>query len=229
MEINAPEIISSEIESEYIAADPDVIISDYNSVEPTADPEEQKVHVQNIETDALTNDVFNSGVDEIVSALDPDAVSEDVFRDYPQFLSASDIDLPDYSVIFQMNGVNIYFPTEYSDDIILVDGMLINLGANYTVGAQIDGYDVSNYLSSEITIPTFHSSTWYQYLQNYGQPYRVVDRYVSNYGSISSSTRDSVSLEFSGGNSWSGFTFERIALLGIFIMVFIIFLFRKGK
>lgn len=179
--------------------------------------------------DALTNDVFNQGVQDIVNSVNPDAVQNDVYRDYGVGFALGDVDLPEYVTKYQVNGVDIYFPTDYAEDVFVVDGMLVNLGANYTVGAQIDGYDVSNYLSSEITIPTYHSSTWYQYMQNYGQPYRVVDRYVSNYGSISSSTRDSVSLEFSGSPGWAGFTFEKVSLLLILSMLFIMFVFRKGS
>lgn len=137
-------------------------------------------------------------------------------------------DLPDYAVIYECNGVEVVFPTSYAEQVFVSDGMLVNLGSNYTAGLQIDGYNVSNYLSSEITIPTYHSSTWYQYLQTYGQPYRIVDRYVNNYGSISSSTRESVFVEWSGGNPWEGFTFDRIAMFIIIAILGIILVFRKG-
>lgn len=179
--------------------------------------------------DLLTNETYNSGIESLVNAIDPDSVYEEVYYvDYgiPYNLGVS---LPDYAVVYYCNDQEVVFPTEYAEQILISDGLLINLGSNYTAGLEIEGYDVSNYLSSEITIPTYHSSTWYQYLQSYGQPYRIVDRYVNNYGSISSSTRSSVSVEWSGGNPWAGFTFEKIALFSILAILIIMFVFRKGK
>lgn len=177
----------------------------------------------------LTNEVYMSGVNELVNSIDTYSVNEEVaYIDYPTFYAA-DPELPDYAVVYECDGVQVVFPTDYADDIIVADGMLINLGANYTAGAQIAGYDVSNYLSSEITIPTYHSSTWYQYLQTYGQPYRIVDRYVNTNGYISSSTRSSVAVEWSGGNAWEGFTFDRAALFIVIAILAIMLIFRKGR
>lgn len=179
--------------------------------------------------DALTNESYMSGVNLLVDSIDPYSVNEEVpFIDYPT-VYAADPELPDYAVVYDCDGVQIVFPSSYADDILVIDGMLINLGGNYTAGAKIDGYDVSNYLSSEITIPTYHSSTWYQYLQTYGQPYRIVDRYVNQYGNISSSTRGSVSIEWSGGNQWEGFTFDRAALFIVIGILAIMLIFRKGR
>ena len=179
--------------------------------------------------DMLTNDVYLEGVNTLVNSIEPYDINEEVpFVDYPTFYAA-DPELPDYAVVYECDGVQIVFPSSYADDIIVVDGMLINLGANYTAGAVISGANVSNYLSSEITIPTYHSSTWYQYNQTYGQPYRVVDRYVNNYGNISSSTRESVFLEWTGGNPWEGFTFDRAALFIVIGILAFMLLFRKGK
>ncbi len=186
--------------------------------------------IQNVDSsEKFTSSEFNAGINELISNINPDTVQEDIYSDIPAVYASSDVELPDYVVSFDVNGVPIYFPTEYAEDIVIVDGMLINLGSSYTVGVQIGGHNVSNYLSSEITIPTYHSSTWYQYLQNYGQPYRVVDRYVSNNNYISSSTRNIVSLEFSGGNPWQGFTFQNIALFGILALLLVMFIFRKGS
>lgn len=176
----------------------------------------------------LTNDVYSSGIDELVNVIDPYSVNDEVlYVDHGTYFSVVS-DLPDYAVIYECNGVEVVFPTSYAEQVFVSDGMLVNLGSNYTAGLQIDGYNVSNYLSSEITIPTYHSSTWYQYLQTYGQPYRIVDRYVNNYGSISSSTRESVFVEWSGGNPWEGFTFDRIAMFIIIAILGIILVFRKG-
>lgn len=177
----------------------------------------------------LTNDIYISGVDALVDAIDPDSVNEEVYYvDRGTFYNLGS-DLPDFAVVYECNGIEVVFPTDYAEDLFVSDGMLVNLGSNYTAGLQMDGYSVDNYLSSEITIPTYHSSTWYQYLQSYGQPYRIVDRYVSNYGSISSSTRNSVSVEWSGGNPWEGFTFDRAAMFIVIVVLLIMLVFRKGK
>lgn len=204
-----------------------------NSTESTEveSTEKESVVIPEIEfpEDLLTNETYLNGIDNLVNRIDPDSVNEEVYYvDRGSFYSVAG-DLPDYAVVYQCNGIDVVFPTNYAEQIYISDGMLVNLGSNYTAGLQIDGYSVSNYLSSEITIPTYHSSTWYQYLQSYGQPYRIVDRYVNNYGSISSSTRDSVSLEWSGGNPWQGFTFDRIAIYLILLILAIMLIFRKGK
>lgn len=179
--------------------------------------------------DILTNETYINGVNELVNTIDPLSVNEEVYYVDRGTVYALAADLPDYAVVYACNNVEVVFPMEYAEAIVLSDGMLINLGNSYTAGLQLDGYSVSNYLSSEITIPTYHSATWYQYLQAYGQPYRIVDRYVNTYGSISSSTRETVSVEWSGGNPWEGFTFERIALFGILALIAVMFIFRKGR
>lgn len=182
-----------------------------------------------IPEDILTNETYLTGVNELINSVDPYSVNEEVpFVDYPT-VYAADPELPDYAVVYECDGVQVVFPTSYADDIIVSDGMLINLGSNYTAGALISGAEVDNYLSSEITIPTYHSSTWYQYLQTYGQPYRIVDRYVNQYGNISSSTRQSVAVEWSGGNTWEGFTFDKAALFLILALLGFIAIFRKGR
>ena len=179
--------------------------------------------------DILTNEVYMNGINQLVVTIDDESVHEEVlYVDRGTFYNLGS-DLPDYAVVYECNGIEVVFPTDYAEDIIISDGMLVNLGASYTAGLQLDGYSVDNYLSSEITIPTYHSATWYQYLQSYGQPYRIVDRYVNNYGNISSSTRGSVSVEWSGGNPWEGFTFDRAALFIVIVVLFIMLIFRKGN
>lgn len=237
--MNEPTIISSDIAEEMAALKDESSSSESSepsdsseTSEPTETSEEiiQTVVVPVVPDDILTNETYLNGVNYLVDTIDPYSVNEEVmYQDYPAFYASGEVELPDYAVVFEVNGYEVIFPTTYADDIMVVDGLLINLGSNYTAGVQMDGYSVNNYLSSEITIPTYHSSTWYQYLQTYGQPYRIVDRYVSNYGSISSSTRDYVNVEWSGGNPWQGFTFDRIALYFIVVLLAVIFIFRKGK
>lgn len=183
-----------------------------------------------IPDDILTNDIYMQGVTELVNKIDSESVNDEVYYvDRGSFFALGDLELPDYAVVYQCQGVDVVFPTDYAENIIIADGLLINLGSNYTAGAQIDGYDVSNYLSSEITIPTYHSSTWYQYLQTYGQPYRIVDRYVNNNGYISSSTRSSVAVEWSGGNPWEGFNFSKASMFIVICILAFMLVFRKGK
>lgn len=226
-----PVIISSEVAEEVEKAN-ETTESTESTESSTADstemPESDSSAAPVVPDDILTNETYLNGVNYLVDKIDPYSVNGEVYYvDYGTFYS-SGFELPDYAVIFQCNGVDVVFPTDYADEILIVDGMVVNLGANFTAGLQLDGYVVDNYLSSEITIPTYHSATWYQYLQSYGQPYRIVDRYVNNYGSISSSTRDSVFVEWSGGNPWQGFTFDRIALFMIIGFLAFMLLFRKG-
>ena len=234
MATNDPEIISSELAAELAAIGETVLTESEAKFDDAAsstelDDKESAAVVIEFPEDLLTNETYLHGINELVTTIDPDSVNEEVFYvDYGTFYNVGG-ELPDYTVVFQCNGVDVIFPTDYAEEIIVTDGMLINLGSNYTAGLQIDGYDVSNYLSSEITIPTYHSATWYQYLQSYGQPYRIVDRYVNNYGSISSSTRSSVAVEWSGGNPWAGFTFDRIAMFITIVILFMMFIFRKGS
>ena len=201
-----------------------------------SDPEEDVVSVSSgdaastvLPDDLLTNEIYNNGIESLVNAIDPDSVNEEIIYEDRGSMYNLGVDLPDYAVVYACNGIEVVFPTSYAEDIIISDGMLINLGSSYTAGLQIEGYSVDNYLSSELTIPTYHSSTWYQYLQSYGQPYRIVDRYVNNYGSIASSTRSSVSVEWSGGNPWEGFTFDRAAMFIVIVVLFVMLVFRKGK
>lgn len=170
--------------------------------------------------DYLDKQTFNEGVDQILTAME-ETEEEVVVGELPSFYASGDIDTSYSAVVFECNGVQVYFPSSYADDVSVIDGMLVNYGANYTLGALLDSYSVSNYVNSEITVPTYHSATWYQYLAQYGQPYRVVDRYINNYGSLSSSTRESVDLEFSGGNDWAGYGAVKLFLFFIVILLLI--------
>lgn len=227
--LNQPTILSSEVQNE--------VMQPFESSEEIIEVveisseilENSSSNVIYMDEDILTNETFLDGINQLIDTIDPLSVNEEViFQDYPSIFF-NRLDLPDYSVIYEVNGYEVVFPTSYADNVCVRDGMLVNLGDSYVAGVKMDGYSVNNYLSSEITIPTFHSSTWYQYLQTYGQPYRIVDRYVNTNGNISSTTRASVNVEWSGGNLWEGFTFNRISIFIILILVSFIFLFRKGR
>lgn len=228
-----PVIISSEVAEEVEKAN-ETTESTEGTESGTADSTEKSESDTSaapvVPEDILTNETYLNGVSYLVDTIDPLSVNEEVlYVDSPVMYAAGGIELPDYAVVYEVDGVEVVFPTSYADNILVVDGLLINLGDSYTAGAQITGYSVNNYLSSEITIPTYHSSTWYQYLQSYGQPYRIVDRYVNTSGYISSSTRSTVDLTWSGGNPWEGFTFDRIALFMIIGFLTFMLLFRKGR
>ena len=223
---NEPVVMSSEIAEELDLETPE----DTTEIETTETAAAAPVVEIEFPEDLLTNETYINGINELSSKVDPLSVQDEVYYiDSPAMYAAGGMELPDHAVVYQANGIDVVFPTDYADNISVVDGLLINLDSSYTAGAQIDGYSVNNYLSSEITIPTYHSATWYQYLQSYGQPYRIVDRYVNNNGYISSSTRDNVSLEWSGGNPWEGFTFDRTVLFIIMALIAIFFFFRKGS
>lgn len=223
-------IDEQDIQEEVIDIDENMEVVQEEEMDPAGSEPLEEVNSEIYqETDVLTNQVFKDGVNDLMAAIDPYSVHEDVLYQDNGVVFNLRNGLPDYAVTFDCNGVEVVFPTSYAEDIIIQDGMLLNLGSNYTAGLQISGYSVSNYLSSELTIPTYHSSTWYQYLQTYGQPYRIVDRYVNNYGGISSATRESVDIEWSGGNPWQGFTFDRAAMLIVIIVLFVMLIFRKGR
>lgn len=168
--------------------------------------------------DYLDKQTFNDGVSDILSVLQ-ETEEEIIVGELPVLYASTYDSISFSSVRFDCDGVSVYFPSTYADDVFVLDGMLVNLGSNYTLGCVLDDATVSNYVNSEITVPTYHSATWYQYLAQYGQPYRVVDRYLSNYGSLTSSTRDSVDLDFSGGNDWAGYGTVKMFLFFIVILL----------
>ena len=195
-------------------------------VEETLETELSTEESQEVESsvsfpdDYLDKQTFNEGVDQILTAME-ETEEDIVVGELSSFYTSGDVDTSYSAVVFECNGVHVYFPSSYAEDVSVIDGMLVNYGANYTLGALLDSYSVSNYVNSEITVPTYHSATWYQYLAQYGQPYRVVDRYINSYGSLSSSTRESVDLEFSGGNDWAGYGAVKLFLFFIVILLLI--------
>lgn len=132
-------------------------------------------------------------------------------------------------VTYDVNNVTVVFPSDYAGNLLLSGTEIQNYGNGVTVGAVIGGSGLSNYIVSEITIPTYHSATWYQYLYTYGQPYRVIDRYRTTTGSYGSSTRASVNLSWSGGNDWAGFSMVHILLMVIISILVLGHVFRKDS
>lgn len=191
------------------------------SEEETSAPAPVQIHFPDDYLDIAT---YREGVEELISEialLIPEEPEEELLSDVPVGYAAADPELPYDAVFFTVEGRTLLFPASYADDVHVLDGQLVNLGSSYTAGVVLPSAPVSNYIVSEITFPTYHSSTWYQYLNTYGQPYRVVDRYRSSGNSYSSYTRPSVSLSFSGGNDWAGFGIEKIFLFIIIVILVI--------
>lgn len=195
----------------------DVSGTEETPVESQTDPAGSDT-VTGFPDDYLDTSTFNAGVEQILSAIEGE---EEMYTGSGAAVIADgSVELPWNAVTFLCEGQEILFPSDYAQEVYVEDGELINVGSSYTFGVVLGDSGLSNYISSEVTVPTYHSSTWYQYLYNYGQPYRIVDRYVNNYGSYSSNTRTSVDLEFSGGNDWSGWDYG--ILIAFVIMLLII-------
>lgn len=194
----------------------DVPGSQETPVESQTDPAGSDTVIE-FPDDYLDVDTFVAGVDQILTAIEGE---EEMYTGSGVAAIADGaVDLPWNALVFTCDGQEILFPSEYAQEVFVDDGELVNIGSSYTFGVVLGDSGLSNYVSSEVTVPTFHSSTWYQYLYNYGQPYRIVDRYVNNYGSYSSNTRTSVDLEFSGGNDWGGFNYGWLFLLIIVALI----------
>lgn len=175
--------------------------------------------------DYLDTATYRKGVEELIDEMEllvsPAEPEEEPLADLPAAYVASDPELPYDTVFFTVDGRLLIFPSSYADDVSVLDNQLVNLGASYTAGVVLPSAPVSNYIVSEITFPTYHSSTWYQYLNTYGQPYRVVDRYRSSTNTYSSYTRPSVSLSFAGGNDWAGFGMDKVLLLVVVVILIV--------
>ena len=113
-------------ESEAAAAsdpeDPDVL----NGAETLESTEKESAAIiPEIEfpEDLLTNETYLNGIGSLVNKIDPDSVNEEVlYIDRGAFYSLS-TDLPDYAVVYQCNGIDVVFPTDYAEQIYLSDGM----------------------------------------------------------------------------------------------------------
>ena len=217
------EVISDEVAetTSAVESESDSVLGDVSGTEETpVESETDSVSsdtVSGFPDDYLDTATFNVGVDQILTAIEGE---EELYTGSGvAAIADGDVELPWNAVVFICEGQEILFPSEYAQEVYVEDGQLINVGSSYTFGIVLGDSGLSNYVSSEITVPTYHSSTWYQYLYNYGQPYRIVDRYVSSNGYYSSSTRTSVDLEFSGGNDWAGWNYG--LLIGLVILLYL--------
>ena len=164
--LNEPVTFSTDLEETTEYMTDQELIEESEAVEESSDPSDTEMggytevmseyNSEQLPDNILTNDVYMDGIDQLVNTIDPYSVNGDVlYVDHGTFFNVG-TDLPDYAVIYECNGVEVVFPTDYAEQVFIRDGILVNLGSNYTAGLLLDGYSVNNYLSSEITIPTYH-------------------------------------------------------------------------
>lgn len=171
--------------------------------------------------DYISKDVFNSGIQQILDAVSPEVEEDEiVLRGVNNRVSS---DWPDTAVYLRYNDQTILFPSRYADDLYLRDNELYNTGDSVTVGFNLDSStSVSNYVISEVTIPTYNSSAYWQYLNVYGRPYRIVDRYINYNNNYTSSTRSSsTALDFSDSilSDYRGFNNQSFIYIGLLLVL----------
>lgn len=206
--------------------------SDYTeevSLETTSDPDSSDPVI--LPDDYLDVQTFQEGVETILTALEPteeegDYVGE-VYAVSPDPLS---LVLPDNYNVFYLGDRQLAFPSDTADDLLLVDGYLVNLGSALTINVDLsDSASVSNYVISQVTFPTFNSSDYFTYITNYGEPYRIVDRYYdSSY--LRSYTRTSsaaITAETITRPDWAGFSGDR--MYGFIFAIALIILLIWGR
>lgn len=142
--------------------------------------------------------------------------------------------LPYSACTVSFAGGEATFPSSRSEDLYIVGRYLYNTGDPVTVGIDLQSSSsTSNYVISEVTFPTYNSSAFYQYNVQYGAPYRIVDRYVDNYGRYSSLTRDSSTiLDFTDAHiaafrGFGGFDISIFIILLIVLFLTILGRFRR--
>lgn len=172
--------------------------------------------------DYLDTATFNEGVESILAVVTPPP-EEDEIAVYAADVRAAAPFFPSTAVYLDYAGQQVLFPSDYSDDLYLLGDELYNAGASVTVGMDLRGStSVSRYVISEVTIPTYNSATYWQYMNTYGRPYRIVDRYISTSGSYTSVTRSSSgALDFSSSELSSYRGFGRVDLT-FFAMGFLV-------
>ena len=196
---------------------------------PDPDPEtvvHQDVNVS-FPDDYLDVDTFNEGIDAIMAALEPE--EEYVEYNAAAYASRNPLSLvvPDNYNVYYLGDRQMVFPSSYTDDLLIQDGYLINFGSAVTINVDLeDSANLNNYVISQVTIPTFNSSDYFTYITNYGQPYRIVDRYYDN-NSLRSYTRTSsaaITAEVISKPDWAGFSGDRMYgyIFGIVVIILLL-------
>lgn len=141
-----------------------------------------------LEVDSLAIQV-SEGV--FIEGLFPEGEDEEIYVPAAYASgNALSLAIPDNHVVYETAGKQLVFPSSYVDDLLLVDGYLVNMGAPVTISVNLsDSAGVSNYIISQVTFPTYGSSDYIFYVTSYGAPYRIVDRYRNSNGNLSSYTR----------------------------------------
>lgn len=143
-------------------------------------------------------------------------------------IEPDEVELPYHAVTVLWNDQIVAFPSSYADDLSISGGILVNTGASVSVGVDLrsSASVPGTYVITMVTVPTYNSNTYYQYLAEYGAPYRLVDYYVYS-GSYRSFSRDSSTvLDFTGAelSGYRGFgnstmAFFILGLIVIFLLV----------
>lgn len=178
--------------------------------------------------DYLDVQTFQEGVETILTALEPTEDEGDYVGEmYAVSANPLFLDIPDNYNVFYLGDRQLVFPNDSADDLLLVDGYLVNLGGALTINVDLeDSANVSGYVISQVTFPTFNSSDYFTYITNYGEPYRIVDRYYEN-SYLRSYTRTSsaaITAETISRPDWSGFSGDRMYgyIFGIVLIILLL-------
>ena len=203
-----------------------------NTVDTTEAPVESTEDIVGSDPVELPDDyldvqTFQEGVETILTALEPtEEIGDYVGEMYAVSADPLSLMLPDNYNVFYLGNKQLAFPADSADDLLLVDGYLVNVGSALTINVDLsDSASVSGYVISQVTFPTFNSSDYFTYITNYGEPYRIVDRYYEN-SYLRSYTRTSsaaITAETISKPDWSGFSGDRMYGF-IFAIVLIVIL-----
>lgn len=220
-EVSENELVSEE-ETEALETSPDVLETSAPSAEVPP-----FVSLSSLDVDSLTINV-SEGVS--ITGLFPEE-EEEFFPVVYASSNALALTVPDNHVVFEMAGQQLVFPSSYVDDLVLIDGYLVNFGSPVTIAVNLQGTaSVSNYIISQVTFPTYGSADYITYVTSYGSPYRIVDRYRNTSGSISSYTRTTsaaMTTQAISQPSWYGFSGGR--MYSYIFAVALIFLLLWGR
>lgn len=207
-----------------------------NTADPTEAPVESTEDIVGSDPVELPDDyldvqTFQEGVETILTALEPtEEVGDYVGEMYALPADPLSLMLPDNYNVFYLGDKQLAFPSDTADDLLLVDGYLVNVGSSITINVDLsDSASVSNYVISQVTFPTFNSSDYFTYVSSYGEPYRIVDRYYEN-SYLRSYTRTSsaaITAETISRPDWAGFSGDR--MYGFIFAIAVIILILWGR